>query len=202
MRGPIRSSRNEDRGTRPKEKKKGTTGTTLGRWALLWLWIFLLAGLSGCVHPISKDVMATVDKDRTFSAVTQHPKAYIGSTILWGGVIEKILHESGETKLIVSQAPLNSKGYPQTDDTYGEFVAHTPWSLDPEIFRSEMKITLAGEIDEVEEKELGPEEYPRPLVRVIEIHAWTERTWGLVSFLRARGWEFNQYGPSVQRFTR
>ena len=181
---------------------RGTTGTTLGRWGLLWLWIFLLAGLSGCVHPISKNVMATVDKGQTFSVVIQDPEAYIGSIVLWGGVIEKVLPGPGETRLIVSQTPLSSKGYPQTDATYGEFVAHTPRFLDPEIFRSEMKITIAGEIDGVEEKELGPEEVPRPLVRVIEIHAWPERRWSLGSFPIFRGWEFNQYGASAQMFSR
>ena len=202
MRGPLRSSRNEGGGMKFKGKMRGRAGATLGRWASLFLWIFFLAGLSGCAHPISKGVMATVDKDRTFSAVMQDPEANVGSTVLWGGVIDKVSHETGETKLIVSQAPLNSKGYPQTDASDREFVAHTPRSLDPQIYHDGMKVTLVGEIDGVEEKEIGPEEDPRPMVRVIEIHAWTERTWGWGSFPIARGWEFNQYGPSVQRLTR
>ncbi len=202
MTGPIRGSRNVDQGLRFKGKIESSIGTALGRWASLWLWIFFLAGLSGCMHPISRGVMATVDKDRTFSAVTQDPEANIGSTVLWGGIIGKVLHEPGETKLIVSQAPLNSKGYPQTEATDREFVAHTPQSLDPQIFRIGMKVTIAGEIDGVEEKELGPEEDPCPVVRVIEIHAWAERRWKWGSFPIARGWEFNQYGPSAQGIVR
>ena len=109
MRGPLRSSRNEGGGMKFKGKMRGRAGATLGRWASLFLWIFFLAGLSGCAHPISKGVMATVDKDRTFSAVMQDPEANVGSTVLWGGVIDKVSHETGETKLIVSQAPLNSR---------------------------------------------------------------------------------------------
>jgi len=161
-----------------KGKMRRMSGATLGRWTSLWVWIFLSAGLSGCMQPISKDVMATVDRDRTFSVVIENPKAYIGSIVLWGGVIEKVVHGPEETKLIVIQSPLDAKKYPQTDATYGEFVAHTPQFLDPLIFQGGMGITLAGEIDGIEEKELGPEGYPRPLVRVIEIHAWTER-WGI-----------------------
>jgi outer membrane lipoprotein len=152
-----------------------TTGATPGKWASLWLWIFFLAGLPGCMQPISKDVMATVDRDQTFPVVIKNPKAYIGSIVLWGGVIEKVLHGPEGTKLIVIQSPLDAKEYPQTDATYGKFVAHTPQSLDPLIFREGMKITLAGELDGVQEKELGPEDVPHPMVRVIEIHAWTER---------------------------
>ena len=184
-----------------KRKMRWTTGATLVKWASLWLWIFFLVGLSGCMHPISKSIMATLDQDRTFSAVMRDPGASIGSTVLWGGVIEDVLHEPEETKLIVSQAPLNWKGYPQTDEIRGEFVAYTYRSLDPQTFYSGIKVTIAGEIDGVEEKEVGSEEVPCPVVRVIQIHAWPERNWGWGwgSFSIARGWEFNQYGPSAQR---
>jgi starvation-inducible outer membrane lipoprotein len=202
MREAIRSSGNDDRGMNFKGKMRCRTGATLVRWASLWLLIFFLAGLAGCMHSISKGVMATVDKDRTFSAVIQDPEANVGSTVLWGGVIEKVFHESGETKLIVSQAPLNSKGYPQTEATDREFVAHTPQFLDPQTFHNGMKVTIAGEIDGVEEKELGPEKDPRPMVRVIEIHAWTENRWGWGSFRISRGWELNLNAPSVQGLNR
>ena len=202
MREPIKSPRNEDQGMKFKEKMRCRTGATLVRWASLWLFIFFLAGLSGCMHPISKGVRATVDKDRTFSAVIQDPEANVGSTVLWGGVIEKVFQEFGETKLIVSQAPLNSKGYPQTEATDREFVAHTPQSLDPQTFHNGMKVTIAGEIDGVEGKELGPEGDPRPIVRVIEIHAWTESRWGWGSFRISRGWELNMNAPSVQGWNR
>jgi starvation-inducible outer membrane lipoprotein len=76
---------------------------------------------------------------------------------------------------------LDAQEHPLTDVTYGAFVAHTPQSLDPLLFRKGMVITLAGMIDGVDEKELGPEEVPRPLVRVIQIHSWNERRerpWG------------------------
>ena len=154
------------------------------------------------MHPISKGVLATVDKDRTFSAVIQDPEANVGSTVLWGGVIEEVFHEPGETKLIVSQAPLNSKGYPQTEATDREFVAHISQSLDPQIFRKGMKVTIAGKIDGVEEEEIGPEEDPRPMVRVIEIHAWAESRWRWGSFRISRGWELNLNTPSIQGWTR
>lgn len=146
--------------------------TISGRGAILWPWIFLLAGLSGCMQPFSKSVMASVDRDRTFYVVIENPRAYIGSIVLWGGIIEKALPESGGTRLIVTQTPLDSKGYPQTDTTYGEFIAYTSQTLDRPIFRRGALVTIAGEIDGVQEKETGSMEYPRPIVRIIEIHPW------------------------------
>ena len=192
MRGPISSFRNEDRGKKFKGKIRCTAGATLAGWALLWLGISLLAGLSGCMYPISKGVMATVDKDQTFSAVTQDPETYIDSTVLWGGVIEKVLYGPEGTELIVRQSPLDSKGYPQTDSSEGDFIAHTPRHLPPEDFLKGTKVTVAGKIDEVAGKKLNPQGSPLAMVRVIEIHAWTERRWG--SFPIFRGWELSLYG--------
>ena len=200
MRGPIRSSRNEDRGMKLQRKRRCTTEAALSRWASICLGIFFLVVLSGCMYPISKGVMATIDKDQTFSAVMQDPGAYKNSTVLWGGVIEKALDGPEGTELIVRQSPLDSKGYPQTDSSEGDFIAHAIQHLSPEVFLKGTKVTVAGKIDEGAGKKLGPAEDPLPVVRVIEIHAWTERRWG--SFPISRGWEFTLYGPSTQGMAR
>jgi starvation-inducible outer membrane lipoprotein len=171
---------------------------TAGRWATFCLWIFFLAGLSGCIHPVSKNVMETVNQDLAFSMVIQNPKAYMSSIVLWGGVIENAGHGPEGTKLIVIQTPLDAHGYPQTNTSEGEFIAHTPKSLDLQVFQSGTKVTIAGEIDGVDEKEHGPMEYPRPLVRVIEIHAWIERLLGI--FQLTKGWKIDQSGPFPSPF--
>jgi starvation-inducible outer membrane lipoprotein len=145
------------------------------------------------MHPISKGAMAKIDRDRTFPAVMEDPVASVGSTVLWGGVIGRVFHEQGEIKLIVSQAPLNSKAYPQTEASDGEFAAHTSRPLDPQTFHKGMKVTIAGEIDGVEEKEFVSDPGPRPVVRIIEIYAWKERNWG--NFTLFRGWIFTLFGP-------
>ncbi len=150
------------------------TRPTPGRWPSFWLLVSFLAVLCSCGPPISKKVLETVDRGLTFSSFIENPNAYNGRIVRWGGVIEKFVPGSAETRLIVTQCPLDNKGYPQTDTTYGEFVARTTDFLDPRIFRRGMVITLAGMVDGMEE-ELDPEKIPRPLVRVIEIQAWTGR---------------------------
>ena len=112
------------------------------------------------MHPISKSIMATVDKDRTFSAVMEDPQANVGSTVLWGGVIEKATDGPNGTELIVRQSPLDSEGYPQTQSSEGEFIARTLRRLNPEIFVKGMKVTVAGEIDNVAEKNWGRPDTP------------------------------------------
>ncbi len=163
-----------------------------GRPAICF-FIFFLA-LCGCARSISKDTMAKVDTEKTFSVVMQNPQAYIGSTVLWGGVIESIRREAGETKIIVSQAPLDLRGYPRNDASDREFIAHTPRTLDPQTFRQGSEITLVGEIDALEESSFGGGDN-FPVVRIIEIHTWT-RTWGRFSI--SRDWEINQTGRFIE----
>ncbi len=166
----------------------------MSRRLSIWLCIFFFAGLSGCAHSISKDLMAKVDKEKTFSAVMENPEAYIGSTVLWGGVIEKIQQGPGETKLTVSQAPLNLRGHPRTEAADREFIAHTSRALDPQIFHRGTEVTLVGEIDALEKSRFGGEE-TFPVVRIIDIHPWTN-TWG--RFPITREWEINQSGRFIE----
>jgi starvation-inducible outer membrane lipoprotein len=111
-------------------------------------------------------------------------------------VIKDIHHGPGERNLTIAQVPLNPAGHPKDEDPEGEFVGHTTQPLDPKIFHTGMKVTLAGEIERVEVKESGAEEDSLPVLRVIEIHAWAERKSG--TFPLFRGWEINQYAPSFR----
>ncbi len=151
----------------------------LGRGVSLGLGILFLAALCGCSPPISQKVMKTVDPGRPFSVVIENPKAYIGSVVVWGGIIEEFIPGPEGTKLIVLQCPVDDRGVPQTEETYGEFAAHTPDSLNPRDFRKGMVINLAGMVDGVEEEKIGPERIPRPLIRIIEIHPMAGRGEGL-----------------------
>lgn len=131
------------------KKMRRMSGVTLIQPVSLGLSIFFLIGLCGCEPPISRKVMATVDHGRTFSVVIENPKAYIGSVVLWGGVIEQFIPGPEGTRLIVRECPVDNDGRPQTEATYGEFVAHTPDYLSPRTFRKGMAIALAEMIDGV-----------------------------------------------------
>ncbi len=162
------------------------------------LGLFCLA-VVGCAHPVSRSTRDLVNTELTYSMVMQNPKTYIGSIVLWGGAVEKVLM-GAETTLLINQMPLNGQDHPKTEETEGEFIAHTPQPLDLEVYRKGTKVTLAGEIDGVEEKDLGPMEYARPRVRIMEIHPWEERLWGIFPLSRKRGWEVDEGGPLPSPF--
>ncbi len=160
--------------------------------------IFLLLMLLGCAHPISQATRDLVKSDLTFLTVMENPRRYIGSVVLWGGSVEKTLAGT-ETTLLINQMPLDSRGYPNDETTQGEFIAHTPQSLNLEVYQKGIKVTMAGEIDGVEEENLGPMKYPRPRIRIMEIHPWGERVWGIFP-LNRRGWEVDNTGPFPSPF--
>jgi len=164
-----------------------------------WGWIFMLVGMLGCGPLLSKESLKAVDRELTFSEVIEDPDSYVGSTVLWGGTIGENIPEPEGTKVVVTQAPLDRRGFPQIETTFGEFIAHTPLYLDPGTYRSGRKITIAGEIEGVEETQSGPMEYPRPVLKVLDMYLWDEKLWGV--FPLTRGWKVDQEGPVPSPFT-
>lgn len=142
--------------------------------------------------------MEAVDPNLTSSRVIEDPDFYVGNKVLWGGVIRENIAEPEGTRVVVTQAPLDPRGYPQIETTLGEFVAHTPLYLDPRRYQAGRKITIVGEIEKVEEKQLGPMEYPRPVLRALDIYLWDEKLWGV--FPITRGWKVDQQGPVPSPF--
>jgi starvation-inducible outer membrane lipoprotein len=169
-------------------KRKAGWGI-LFRVFALGAWVM---AASACAHPISSLVRAEADPTLTLAKVLENPKAYLGSIVIWGGVISKVSRGAEGSRLLVIQAPLDSHGRPQTQETQGAFIARTSESLDPRVYRRGLKITLAGDIEAVEEKNLGPMEYPRPVLRIIEIHPWKEELFPLTH----GNWEGGLYAPA------
>ncbi len=155
----------------PQSKRKAGWGI-LFRLFALGAWV-MAAG--ACAHPISSLVRAEADPTLTLPKVVENPKGYLGSIVIWGGVVSKVSRGAEGSRLLVIQTPLDSHGDPQTRVTQGEFIAWTSESLDPRVYRRGLTITLAGEIDGMEEKELGPMEYPRPVLRIIQLHPWEKK---------------------------
>lgn len=135
--------------------------------------VFLIV-LSGCAHVISGNIRAEARKDLTFRMVLADPEAYIGATVVWGGVIVETRNRRGGTDLIVLETPLEYGEVPADPDEYeGRFIAWTPRFLDPAIFAERRKITVAGKIAGKETRPLGETEYTYPVLEIREFHLWT-----------------------------
>jgi len=164
----------------------------------LLLCALIVSALAGCAYPISKDLREAASMDLTLSMVVQNPKPYLGSIVIWGGIMFEVMNRPKGTEVTIIQIPLDSGGYPNTRITQGRFIAKTDKSLDPEIYKKGKKITLAGEITGIKEKELGPMKIPYPVVEILELHLWENKKGK--TFPLTKGWEWEFYDPHLSPF--
>ena len=93
-------------------------------------------------------------------------------------------HPEG-TEITMIQTPLGADGYPTLKITQGQFIAKTDKYLNPEICRKGKKISLAGVITNVREKELGFTKIPYPEIKIMQLHLWEDKNGGV--FQEERG---------------
>jgi outer membrane lipoprotein len=129
-----------------------------------------LAG--GCAHPISWDLMNSARKDLTYPVVIQNPKKYMGSLVIWGGIISDLRNNQGGAKITVLETPLDRREVPQTRVSRGVFIARGDEYLDPRVYQKGKKVTLAGELAGEETKSLDDMEYVYPVIHILELHLW------------------------------
>lgn len=142
-------------------------------------WFLLLAltlFLSSCVHVISKDLRIKSDPTVTLGQVRQNPNAFKGKMLVWGGeIIETVNQNDGTTQIEVYQRPLGWREEPQeTTASEGRFLILADKYLDPYLFRSGKKITVAGEILGEKIKPLGEMDYRYPILSSKQIYLWPE----------------------------
>ena len=141
---------------------------------LFILILFLFA--TGCAHVISRNFRDQVDPALTFRQVKQNPDEYKGKMVLWGGEIIHTLNQKvGSTLIEVLQRPLDWGEEPdRSRGSEGRFLVLEKGYLDPYIYRSGRKITVAGEIQGERIKLLGEMDYRYPLLLNKEIYLWQD----------------------------
>ncbi len=142
-------------------------------------WFLLLAFmvfLSGCVHVISKDLRTKSDPTLTLLRFHSNPETYKGKWVIWGGeIIETVAQKDATTQIEVYQRPLGLRGEPrETYPSEGRFLVLYDKYLDPYLFRSGKKITVAGEIIGEKIKPLGEMDYRYPILSSKQIYLWPE----------------------------
>jgi outer membrane lipoprotein len=144
--------------------------------AYFLLFFFIL--FCGCAHVISEDLRAKTDSSLTFNEVFQNPSNYKGKTVMWGGeIIQTLPQEDGTSLIEVLDRPLGLRGRPQKTVSFqGKFLVLVKEHLDPSLYQTRERITVAGEIlgeiqgDEIEH--LTDKGYRYPLLLEKQIHAW------------------------------
>lgn len=147
----------------------------------LFSGIYILIFISSCALPISKHFRQEAAPNVTFPMVFQHPAAYKGSVVIWGGVIIKTTSFKNGIELFVLETPLGSGEKPKgIDYARGRFIAISSSYLEPLAYHKGRKVTLAGEV--VGERKIvvkpGRQSYIFPVVKIKELHLWKKaRAW-------------------------
>ena len=137
----------------------------------------LLAGflaISGCHSVVSKDIRESAQPITGFLEVRQNPDKYMGQTIIIGGVIVSALnHENESTTLTVLAYPLDRSGWPKTEEVnQGRFMVNSKDFLDPALYSSGRKVTVAGVVTGTEYAPVGNTKYRYVVLQSLQIYLW------------------------------
>ena len=139
----------------------------------LFVLISIMVFLSSCAPVISSEVLQRADRQLTFQELTKDPEQYRGKIVVIGGRILSSSVEDGTTWIQVLQQPLGWKHKPAASDvSYGRFLVHFKEYRDPEIFRTDRLITVAGEIEGKKVRLIDTLTYSYPVVIPREFHIW------------------------------
>ncbi len=137
--------------------------------------MLILVALSACAPAISQDLRKETRKDLLFDQVTRNPTAYVGSVVIWGGVIIGVDNNTEGSSITVLQTPLDGRDQPgDTEYSRGRFIAATPDLADPLVFIKGRRITVVGEITGKEAKPIGSSAlYLYPVIRIKQLVLWS-----------------------------
>ena len=108
-----------------------------------------------------------------FNKLAANSNQYIGKTVILGGFILKTENKADETLISVLQTPLSSMEYPYNkDQSEGRFVVINKGFLDPEVYRPNRRITVAGTIVGTKTEQIGSCPYACLTLESKQIYLW------------------------------
>lgn len=135
--------------------------------------VMMLFLVSSCAPVISKQLRQQVDKSLSFGLLSADPENYKGKIVILGGVIIQTTPKPGETKVEIVQKNLDFFNEPENEDkSDGRFLVRADGFLDPEIYKKDRKITVAGEVIGSETRKLDELDYRYPVVKAMEMKLW------------------------------
>jgi outer membrane lipoprotein len=145
---------------------------TFPKMGIFLLGILLALAMVGCSLPISGDLRREANRNLNFTQVADDPAAYVGNTVIWGGIIQKVRSTSDGTEIQIVQSPLKLDESPDLEATGGEFIAISGEVLDLNILKRGEKITVGGDIvgERIEDTKAVKFRYPVLLIK--EFYLW------------------------------
>jgi outer membrane lipoprotein len=162
------------------------------------LEVLLALAMAGCTLPISANLRQEANRNLlNFTQVADKPAAYVGNTVIWGGIIQNVRGTSEGKEIQILQSPLKSDESPDLETTGGEFIAITGEIRDLNILKKKERITIGGDIigERIEDTQIEKLRYPVVLIK--ELYLWDRKKkwWEPRS---SSGWFWELSGASPQ----
>jgi len=135
---------------------------------------------SGC-SGISREWRHRAEPRLSFETIHDEPWNHLGRVVIFGGYILETEVLADKTRIRVLQAPLDLEDAPGSRDrSQGRFLVESPGFFDPEIYRKDRKITVAGALAGEFKEQVGGKEVRYPMVHSGQIILWPDREplWG------------------------
>jgi outer membrane lipoprotein len=112
-----------------------------------YLFLILLTLQLGACSVISKQIRDESEPSVAFKTLVEHADKYVGKTVILGGYILEVENQPDKTLISVLQTPLTFQDYPTSRArSEGKFLVLYKAFLDPEIYKKDIKITVAGRV--------------------------------------------------------
>ncbi len=115
-------------------------------------------------------------REVSFQLLRENPNEYKGRLFILGGIIVHSKFTAAGTQIEAMHIPVDGSGYFQeTGPSEGRFLAIAPRDgamLDPAVYHSWRRVTLAGEFIELWRGRIDELEYVYPVFRIKQIYLW------------------------------
>jgi outer membrane lipoprotein len=129
--------------------------------------------LAGCASTPVFDV-TQVDNSLIPKNVAAEPSAYLGKSVLWGGIILDTKNLSDSTQVEVLAYPLSRDQRPQSNNRpLGRFLINQEGFLDPAIYAQGQKLTVLGSVDNNQQGKVGESSYTYPVINAEQLQLWS-----------------------------
>ncbi|MEW6117068.1 MAG: Slp family lipoprotein [Nitrospirota bacterium] len=142
------------------------------------LLVLLIFSLFSCAPVLRKDLMEQGSINPPLKSMQENPATYKGRLYILGGIIVKTKLVPEGSLVEAVYVPVDSRGdlksYKYAE---GRFLALFPKSagiLEPEIYKKERKITVAGVFEGTRTGKIDEVDYVYPFFTIKQIHLWEE----------------------------
>lgn len=131
--------------------------------------------LAGCFSPVSKSIREQAAQDISFEKLRADPEAFLGKVVVLGGeIIQTQTAPEGSTIEVLEKSLDRWDSPKETDRSGGRFILTSKDFLDPLVYRTGRRITVAGEVQGKKVGKIGELDYSYPVLKILEIHLWAE----------------------------